>query len=317
MTKIIGEILMRDDFTHDPGTAANYNESSYFNFCDPQTGIGGFMRMGRRPNAGHAEFSAVIYLDDGRVLFRHDQAPISHNSAFEAGGVVFEILEPMERHRTTFCGSAAELDQPRRLFDGHDVLTESPVRRLEIDLLHTAIGPVFSVEHPDNGAFDHHFEQHMAVEGVLRLDGSDIAVVKGFGMRDRSWGPRHWEKIQDYSWLTMNFGSDFGMKLYVLESDSGEETRDSWIIRGSDAEPVARATIQLETDASGPFHRAIRATAESASGEQLRIEGEVLGIVPLRFETPAGLTYLGEGLTRWRCGDRVGYGMSEVLRQLT
>jgi hypothetical protein len=135
-------------------------------------------------------------------------------------------------------------------------------------------------------------------------------------MRDRSWGPRQWEKIQDYAWLTMNFGADFGMKIYTLETDEGEETRDSWIIRGADAVPVSRATIRIETETTGPFHRSICAVAESVDGERLEIEGQVIGMVPLRFTTPAGLTYLGEGLTRWRCGDREGFGMSEVLRQL-
>ena len=28
------------------------------------------------------------------------------------------------------------------------------------------------------------------------------------------------------------------------------------------------------------------------------------------------MTHIGEGMTRWRLGDRVGYGLSEFLRQV-
>jgi hypothetical protein len=29
------------------------------------------------------------------------------------------------------------------------------------------------------------------------------------------------------------------------------------------------------------------------------------------------VTHIGEGMTRWRVGDRVGYGLSEFLRQVS
>ena len=28
------------------------------------------------------------------------------------------------------------------------------------------------------------------------------------------------------------------------------------------------------------------------------------------------VTHIGEGMTEWRCGDQVGYGLSEFLRQV-
>jgi hypothetical protein len=28
------------------------------------------------------------------------------------------------------------------------------------------------------------------------------------------------------------------------------------------------------------------------------------------------MTHIGEGMTEWRCGDQVGYGLSEFLRQV-
>jgi CubicO group peptidase (beta-lactamase class C family) len=64
------------------------------------------------------------------------------------------------------------------------------------------------------------------------------------------------------------------------------------------------------------IQRRVEFGAEAAAGERIEATGEVFSAVPLRFTTPAGLTDLGEGRTRWRYADRVGCGMSEVLRQL-
>jgi hypothetical protein len=315
MAAIFGNISPSDDYTHDPGSRENFNESIYFNFCDERSGIGGFMRMGNRPNQGHAEYSVVVYLEGGRVLYLHDQAPITDNARFAAGGMQIEVLEPTQRLRTRFSGSIPEIADPSKLIQGHDAVRDAPTRRLELRLVHEAVGPIYSGEHPDNGAFDFHFEQHMAVRGELRIDTVEIPI-HGYGLRDHSWGPRSWDRIQDYAWLTMNFGAELGVKLYTLQTPDGEETRDSWIVRGDHAEPVVRARIRVISEPGGLVHREIHATAEARDGEHLEISGRIEGYVPLQFRTPAGLTLLGEGLTRWQCGDSVGHGLAEVMHQL-
>jgi hypothetical protein len=51
-------------------------------------------------------------------------------------------------------------------------------------------------------------------------------------------------------------------------------------------------------------------------GERLDITGDVRGFIPLRNRREGKVTHIGEGMTEWRCGDRVGYGLSEFLRQV-
>ena len=41
----------------------------YFNAFDSERGIGLWVRIGNRPNEGHAEMSCCVYLPDGRVGF--------------------------------------------------------------------------------------------------------------------------------------------------------------------------------------------------------------------------------------------------------
>ena len=55
-----------DDAMHKNTGEPTFNESAYFNFYDPAVRLGGFMRLGNRPNEGHAEMTVCLYLPDGR-----------------------------------------------------------------------------------------------------------------------------------------------------------------------------------------------------------------------------------------------------------
>ena len=55
----------QDEYTHTPDAAANYNESLYFNMFDPAQKVGGWFRIGNRPNEGYAEISVCPCLADG------------------------------------------------------------------------------------------------------------------------------------------------------------------------------------------------------------------------------------------------------------
>ena len=88
------------------------------------------------------------------------------------------------------------------------------------------------------------------------------------------------------------------------------------LVRGDEIEPIVDARIEADYDANGLYHRAVRARVRTAKGEELEIEGEVTGFIPLRNRREGRTTHIGEGMTRWRLGDRVGYGLSEFLRQV-
>ena len=86
-----------DEYMHPLESAKNFNESMYFNFFDRARRVGGFVRLGNRANEGRAEMTATLYLPDGRVLFTFARPQISHNDAFDAGGMRFDVEEPTQR----------------------------------------------------------------------------------------------------------------------------------------------------------------------------------------------------------------------------
>ena len=323
MARIIGDLVPEDDYTHPLGPELNFNESMYFNFFDRERSIGGFVRLGNRANERRAEKTVTLYLPDGRVLFTFERAPIDHNDAFDAGGLRFEVQEPSQRLRTVYEGKVVELAEPRVMADPRKAFTESPKRRVALDLVHDAVGPMYggkadreeSGKAAENQFAKAHYEQHMGVRGTLAIDDEEYAI-DGYGLRDHSWGPRYWQAIHSYEWLTLNFGADFGAMVSIIRREPGAGRVGGVVVRGEEMVGVKKAAIRTEFEEGGLYHRALDVTLETSDGETLAIHGDVKGFIPLRNRRDGMVTHIGEGMTEWRCGDRVGYGLSEYLRQV-
>lgn len=69
-----------DEGVHPIGTQSNWNESRYVDFWDARQRVGGWFRIGNRPNEGRAEMSACINLPDGRAAFMFERPKITGNT---------------------------------------------------------------------------------------------------------------------------------------------------------------------------------------------------------------------------------------------
>ena len=74
-----------DEGLHPTGSASNWNESRYIDFWDRRQRIGGWFRIGNRPNEGHGEVSACLYLPDGSIAFWFERAVITANTLSSGG----------------------------------------------------------------------------------------------------------------------------------------------------------------------------------------------------------------------------------------
>jgi hypothetical protein len=268
--------------------------------------------------------TVCLYLPDGRVLFSFKRAPIDDNAAFDAGGLRFEVIEPSQRLRTVYQGSAIELAEPREMADPRKAFAENDRVKIHLDLTHDAVGPMYGQSHSgdedipaDQQFAKAHYEQHMHVTGTLAIGDREHAI-DGYGLRDHSWGPRYWQAIHSYEWLTMNFGPDLGAMVSVIQRDAAGENvrRGGVLIRGDELVPIVDARIEADYEDNDLYHTHVRARIQTREGEELEIEGDVQGFIPLRNRREGLVTHIGEGMTRWRLGDRVGYGLSEFLRQV-
>ena len=323
MAKIIGNLKPEDDFTHELGAESNFNESMYFNFFDREQSIGGFVRIGNRANEGHAEMTVTLYLPDGRVLFTFERAQIDHNDAMDAGGLRFEVVEPSQKLRTVYEGRVVEMAEPREMADPRKAFGANPKKNVKLDLLHDAVGPMYGkvghAEEESRSAEQQfgkaHYEQHMHVTGTLEI-GDETFTIDGYGLRDHSWGPRYWQAIESYEWLTLNFGPDLGGMISIIRRDADNVRAGGVLVRGDEIELITEAEIEADYEDNGLFHKTVRARFKTKSGEEHELTGEVKSFIPLRNRRDGMTTHIGEGMTEWRLGDRVGYGLSEFLRQV-
>jgi hypothetical protein len=320
----------KDEYTHVPDAAANYNESMYFNMFDPAQKVGGWFRIGNRPNEGYAEISVCLYLPGGRVGFMFGRPKISGNTEMNAGGLKVEVVEPFKRLRVTYAGEVVLLARPGEMAHPSKAFRDNPHLNCTVELDYEGVSPMFGGEtvredgaaleiDPEKSFARAHYEQHMAASGRF-IVGDETFEVSGHGLRDKSWGPRHWQAINWYRWWPMNFGPDFAMIISLVAGDQNQVRQGGMVLKDGVYDLITEASIDSDWDADG-YQTALRSRVKTASGAVYDVEGRVLSLIPLRNrrKTADGAeltTRITEGMTEYRCNGLVGYGLSEYLDQI-
>jgi len=317
-----------DEFTHEVTAESNFNESMYFNVVDPAQEIGGFFRLGNRPNERTGEMTVCLYLPGGRVGFMFQRPEVTSNERFDAAGLAFEVVEPFEELRVRYDGKVVLLDDPLELADPKAAFTQNPYAPAVVDLTYTRVSDMFGGEPdapheaPGEEFAKGHYEQLVRGRGSLRV-GDDEWDIDGFGLRDHSWGPRFWQAPWYYRWLTANAGDGFGFMASRVARREGDGTRGGFVWDDSELHLCDHAEVSTEWSEPGSYHAVVRGKLRSSrSDREWDFTGRVATMVPLRNrrQGPGGEwlhTRISEGLTEWTLGDgRVGWGLSEYLDQI-
>jgi hypothetical protein len=318
----------QDEYTHEVTAESNFNESMYFNVVDPEAGIGGFFRLGNRPNEGTGEMTVCLYLPGGRAGFMFQRPEVTSNERFDAGGLAFEVVEPFEELRVRYDGKVVLLDDPLQLADPKAAFTQNPYAEAEVQLTYTRVSdmvggePDEQRERPGEEFAKGHYEQLVRGRGSVRV-GDDEWAVDGYGLRDHSWGPRYWQAPWYYRWLTANVGGDFGFMASRIARRDGPGTRGGFVWEDGSLHLCDHAEVATEWAEPGTYHQVVRGTLRSSRADRAwSFTGRVATMVPLRNRrrTDDGETLhtrISEGLTEWTMDDgRVGWGLSEYLDQL-
>jgi hypothetical protein len=316
----------QDEYMHELGPEPNFNESMYFNMYDPANKLGGWFRLGNRANEGTAEMTVCLYLPDGRVGFMFKRPDISHNDAFDAGGIRFGVVTPFEELIVEYDGKVVLLDDPLQMVDPKAAFTANPYAECEVHLRYLGRSAMFggepdeSHERPGEEFARGHYEQLVEARGSVRV-GDEEWDVSGFGLRDHSWGPRYWQAPWYYRWLTANFGPNMGMMVSRIARRDGEGTRGGFVWDGSTLHLCDSAEISTTWKGDDHYHQEIAATVR-AKDREWSMTGTVLNMIPLRNRRPDPdgnmlVTRISEGMTQWTLADgTVGYGLSEYLDQI-
>ena len=310
-----------DEYMHPLEDASNFNESMYFNVCDPSERLGAFFRLGNRANEGYAEMTVCVYLPDGRVAFMFRRPQITSNDGFDAGGMRFDVVRPFEELNVSYRGAVVILDDPLAMADPRRAFAEHPHVDAEVQLTFTGGSTMFGGEpeapreRPGEEFARGHYEQLTAGIGSVTV-AAERWDLDGFGLRDHSWGPRYWQAPWYYRWLTANFGPSFGFMGSRIARKEGPGHRGGFVWDGTALHVCDDFSLSTTWTGGDAYHDAIEATL-SVGDQAWRVRGKVLSLIPLRNRRDGLVTRISEGMTEWRLEDgRVGYGLSEYLDQI-
>ena len=320
---------------HAVGHEPAWSESYYFNFVDPASKIGMFTRMGFRPGDGWADALHVVYLEGRRVAFTYGRRNIAtdltrYDGDLSVGDLQIGCLTPYKTWSINYKGPAQDIP------DASVLLTRSKLRpegwfnpaALDMNLSFDCITePHFT--HSDDGATGAygHFEQSGRVTGSISLGGKNWQV-DGFGVRDKSWGPRDWGASQRernrtpafstnaapnpfVNWFSMNFGAESALGGSCFRQANGDMRGAGWIQRDGTSAKLKNVRITTDYQPGSIIHDAVRFTGTIEGGEDIEIAGRVLSVCPTKVPMSGGATFINEGLAEFSWDGRQGYGIAE------
>jgi hypothetical protein len=316
-----------DEFPHSPDDSENFNESVYANCFDPSLRMGGWMRLGNRVNEGYAELSVCLYLPDGRVACQFARPPISHNYAFDAGGLQYVVSEPFRRQQMVYEGEVLVLEDPSLLRDPKRMFETAPRAASSVSFDIGGISPMHGGEPtaPEHNRLMYygpefsrgHFNQHTAVRGSIQV-GDQSWQLDGFGWRDHSWGPRYWQVIWAYRLFIATLTEDRALMLLKNMYPDGSSRRLGVLMFDGAYEEVT--DLDLHTVWSPEQDPVAVTLGVRTAARKATIEGRVLTMAPLRNRRRAGeevlVSRVAEGFTEFTWDGRTGYGMIEYIERV-
>lgn len=319
---------MSDELMHPVGDHPAWSESYYFNFVDPDSKVAMFTRMGFRPGNGWADGLHVVYLQGRRVAFTYGRRDIEkdlsqYDGDLAAGSLRLNCIEPHQLWEVSYQGPAQDVA------DAEILLTRSKERpegwftpaELDMSVRFECLTPPHFAAKGEHG----HFEQSGRVTGSIAL-GSERWEVAGYGVRDKSWGPRDWgagsggggSRQQPsagpapfVNWFSMNFGADAALGGSCFLGVDGVMRGAGWLQSGDEHVDLPEVIIESTYKADSIVHRDVQLQAVTESGEKLLITGNVMSVCPTKIPMPGGAIFVNEGLTEFSWDGKTGYGIAE------
>jgi hypothetical protein len=306
-----------DEGVHTPGDQINWNESRYIDLWDPVRRIGGWFRIGARPNASYAEMSACLHLPDGRTAFAFDRAEIDGNgltAAGRSGSQTWEIVEPWRTSRVSYTGTMSLFDDPWALSNPKQAFSESPKADVSVALTVTTegLGAAMGQDQDQHhliflpGQADFHY-QHMARAVGTATVGGTLYEIDGRGGKDHSWGPRNWHAKIYLRWLTCCIDDDNGFMLTRSVGPTAE--RRSGFVWADREFRVVDGFDMVNQYAGAPNYELLRTDVVVRAGDiEWSAVGEPQGYLPARHRqtTPEGeevVLRIVKQPTDWQLGD--------------
>ncbi len=282
-----------DDRRHVPGPESLplWNESYWFPFYDPRHEIGVVFRIGMYPNRREANLFYFITHHGALVHSTIDlQAPLPamDDRALTVAGVTMEWQTPLESFRL------------RAQHGAH-----------ALDVVWEAISPTYTYPVPPDTTADQiprHIEHAGTVKGTVTIAGTAY-TVDCLGHRDHSWGgERDWAKFHRWNYLSGELGRDLWFNAVRIAFTPETVFHVGCVWDGQEVLALQDIALDVRTADGGARQTSVDVRFTDERGRAYHIVGEeVLATANVQY----GRTWLKDAFTRYRSGERVGYGILE------
>lgn len=192
-------VEMSDEDSHAPEITPLWNESWYFDFVDPQQGIGGWIRLGLMPNEDVAWINALVSGPDMPTIAVLDFAaalpPDPGQVRTDTIELTLQTLSPLREFQVAVRGRGKEHHDPGALLQaesgGDDV-------SLAMDLTWTTVGTPYQYR------LTPRYEIPCTASGTVTFGQKVITLDAAPGQRDHSWGARDWWGGLEWMWCALH-----------------------------------------------------------------------------------------------------------------
>lgn len=267
-----------DESAHRPGPEPLWSESWYWDFADPDQGIGGWIRLGLVPNQKVAWVNALVCGPDIPTVALLDfQAPLPADpEVVAAGGIEFRhaATVPLREYRVGVHGAAAAYDDPATLLAGEPGRPTD----LALDLTWITTGVPFGYR------ITTRYEIPCAVSGTVHADGRAYRLSAVPGQRDHSHGVRDWWSME-WVWSALHLAD--GTHLHGVDLRvPGMPALSVGYVQSPGQRLVETTSVSAESD-FGDDGLPRGATLGIQPGP-VTITAEVVGHAPVRLVSPDG-----------------------------
>ena len=282
-----------DDERHVPGphSLPLWSESFWFPFYDPRAEVGAVFRLGILPNQNSANVF-VFLIERESVIYSlfdlHAPVPPAEKRRMTIQGLTLDWEKPLDRFRIRYAHGAHGLD-----------------------VTWTGCSPVHLYPRPPGATSDEypgHLEQGGIVTGTVTIGGKSH-TVDCLGHRDHSWGgERDWSKLRRWNYVGGLIDRNFWFNAVRLSLDPESEIFLGSIWNGGEILELKEIRMNVATADGGARPIGVEVhLIDEQDREHLIVGEKVLALVPVQF----GRTWVKDGITRYRYGNHVGYGILE------
>jgi hypothetical protein len=253
------------DKPHKPSNETLWQESDCYLFYDQQQGVGGFHRIGQRPNTGMGQLTVFAFKEGGErfVLSAGEEVQVALTPEARQGNkqvVGTHTAEALGEGRMRFTWDEDDCSANLEFYESFHVPRNWSKTGHSDDFM-------------SNINSDGHLECSGKLRGTVRI-GSEAYEIDALCHRDRSWGFRDNSRasMHRYRMFSGTVGPELSFASFLLDLKDGPKMVAGFVVRDGVDLDVRDLRVMTTFDSDGITPLAAVGVLTLEKGEEIRIE---------------------------------------------